>query len=193
MTWIEILFALYKVSLFFDKGVKYMLNLTTKNISYMALFAAMQIVLEYCTKIFEMPQGENIAFSLVAIILCGYLMDWTYGLIVSLVCLGLHFALGLATFYGPLSVIFDYVLPMILIGLTSLIPLVKWKDYDLPIGIVIMGILKTICHLISGWYAFQTPLVANLIYNLPYNIATIIVCFVLFVLIYPHLKKTIYI
>ena len=120
-------------------------------------------------------------------------MDWTYGLIVSLVCLGLHFALGLATFYGPLSVIFDYVLPMILIGLTSLIPLVKWKDYDLPIGIVIMGILKTICHLISGWYAFQTPLVANLIYNLPYNIATIIVCFVLFVLIYPHLKKTIYI
>ena len=169
-----------------------MLKLTTKNMAYMALFAALQIVLEYCTKVFEMPQGGNVAFSLVAIILCGYLMGWAYSLIVSLVCLGLHFALGLATFYGPLSVVFDYLLPMILIGLTSLIPLVQWKGYDLPVGIIIMGVLKTICHLISGWYAFQTPLQANLIYNLPYNIGTIIACFVLFVLLYPRLKKTIH-
>ena len=169
-----------------------MLKLTTKNMAYMALFAALQIVLEYCTKVFEMPQGGNVAFSLVAIILCGYLMGWAYSLIVSLVCLGLHFALGLATFYGPLSVVFDYLLPMILIGLTPLIPLVQWKGYDLPVGIIIMGVLKTICHLISGWYAFQTQLQANLIYNLPYNIGTIIACFVLFVLLYPRLKKTIH-
>ena len=91
-----------------------------------------------------------VTFSLVAIILCGYLMNWGYSLIVSLVCLGLHFALGLATFYGPLSVIFDYLLPMVLIGLTPLIPLLKVGKYELPIGIVITGALKTICHLISG-------------------------------------------
>lgn len=169
-----------------------MLKLTTKNMAYMALFAALQIILEYCTKIFEMPQGGNVAFSLVTILLCGYLMGWSYSLVVSLVCLGLHFALGLATFYGPLSVIFDYLLPMILIGLTPLIPLIQWKGYDLPVGIIIMGALKTICHLISGWYAFQTPLQANLIYNLPYNMGTIIVCFILFVLLYPRLKKIIH-
>ena len=79
------------------------IKLTTKNMAYMAMFAAMQVVLEYCTKFYEMPKGGNCAFSLVAIILCGYLMNWGYSLIVSLVCLGLHFALGLATFYGPLS------------------------------------------------------------------------------------------
>ena len=101
------------------------IKLTTKNMAYMAMFAAMQVVLEYCTKFYEMPKGGNCAFSLVAIILCGYLMNWGYSLIVSLVCLGLHFALGLATFYGPLSVIFDYLLPMVLIGLTPLIPLLK--------------------------------------------------------------------
>ena len=167
-------------------------KLTTKNMAYMAMFAAMQVVLEYCTKFYEMPKGGNCAFSLVAIILCGYLMNWGYSLIVSLVCLGLHFALGLATFYGPLSVIFDYLLPMVLIGLTPLIPLLKVGKYELPVGIIIMGVLKTICHLISGWYAFQTPLKANLVYNLPYNIATIIACFILFVLLYPRLKKAVH-
>ena len=91
------------------------IKLTTKNMAYMAMFAAMQIVLEYCTKIYEMP-----------------------------------------------------------------------------IGIVITGALKTICHLISGWYAFQTPLKANLVYNLPYNIATIIACFILFVLLYPRLKNAVH-
>ena len=54
------------------------IKLTTKNMAYMAMFAAMQIVLEYCTKIYEMPKGGNCAFSLVAIILCGYLMNWGY-------------------------------------------------------------------------------------------------------------------
>ena len=67
------------------------IKLTTKNMAYMAMFAAMQVVLEYCTKFYEMPKGGNCAFSLVAIILCGYLMNWGYSLIVSLVCLGLLF------------------------------------------------------------------------------------------------------
>ena len=169
------------------------LKLTTKNMTYMALFAALQIILEYCTKIYEMPKGGNVAFSLVAILLCGYLMGTAYSLIVSLVSLGIQFALGLAVFYGILSVFFDYIIPMILIGLTPLIPLVKVKQYEIPVGIVIMCVLKTICHLISGWYAFQTPLQANLIYNLPYNIATMVACFVLFMLSYPRLKKIIHI
>ncbi len=169
------------------------LKLTTKNMTYMALFAALQIILEYCTKVYEMPKGGNVAFSLVAILLCGYLMGTAYSLIVSLVSLGIQFALGLAVFYGILSVFFDYIIPMILIGLTPLIPLIKVKQYEIPVGIIIMCILKTICHLISGWYAFQTPLQANLIYNLPYNIATMFACFVLFMLLYPRLKKIVHI
>lgn len=169
------------------------LKLTTKNMTYMALFAAMQIVLEYCTKFYEMPQGGNVAFSLVAIILCGYLMGCAYSLVVSLVCLGLHFALGLAVFYGPLSVLFDYLLPMIFIGLVPLIPLVKVGKFEVPVGIVVMCILKTISHLLSGWYAFQTPLEGNLIYNLPYNIGTMIACVILFMLLYPRLKKIVHI
>ncbi|MDD8048490.1 MAG: energy-coupled thiamine transporter ThiT [Thomasclavelia sp.] len=167
------------------------LTFTTKTMAYMAIFAAIQIVLEYCTHFFEMPQGGNVAFSLVSIFLCSYIMGWGYGVIVSMVCLGLHFALGLAVFYGPWSVIFDYVLPMLLVGMSGLIPLVKVGKYDVPIGIVIMCVLKTICHLIAGALAFNTALIPNLVYNIPYNLGTLVACFILFMLLEPRLKKAV--
>ncbi|WP_294580714.1 energy-coupled thiamine transporter ThiT [uncultured Thomasclavelia sp.] len=172
------------------KNQKFILN--TKTMTYMAIFAALQIVLEYLTQFTpQMPQGGNVAFSLVVLMLCSYLMTPVYGLIVSLVCVGLHFVLGFATFYGALSVIFDYLLPMAIVGLVGLIPLVKINKIELPVGIIIVMVLKTICHLIAGWYAFATPLPANLGYNLPYNIATMVVCFILFMILYPRLKNTI--
>ena len=139
-----------------------------------------------------MPKGGNCAFSLVAIILCGYLMNWGYSLIVSLVCLGLHFALGLATFYGPLSVIFDYLLPIVLIGLTPLIPLLKVGKYGACWNYR-NGCFKNNLSFDFRMVCFpNTVQEANLTYNLPYNIATIIACFILFVILYPRLKQFIY-
>lgn len=172
------------------KNKKFEIN--TKTMSYMAIFAALQIVLEYLTQFTPtMPNGGNISFSLVAIMLCSYLMGASYGLVVSIVCVGLHFVLGLATFYGPLSVVFDYLLPMAIVGLVAFIPTIKKGNLEIPIGIVVVMILKTICHLIAGWYAFATPLEANLAYNVPYNLATLVTCFILFMLLYPRIKKTI--
>ncbi len=158
----------------------------------MAMFAALQITLEWVKKFTpQMPQGGSVAFSLIAIFLCSYIMGWGYGVIVSLVCVGVQFALGLATFYGLVSLILDYFIAMFLVGMTGIIPLVQYKNYEVPIGIVIIMIIKTISHLISGWYAFNAPLLANLGYNLPYNLATLIVCFILFMLLYPRLNKAI--
>lgn len=172
------------------KNKKFEIN--TKTMSYMAIFAALQIVLEYLTQFTPtMPNGGNISFSLVAIMLCSYLMGASYGLVVSIVCVGLHFVLGLATFYGPLSVVFDYLLPMAIVGLVGFIPTIKKGNLEIPIGIVVVMVLKTICHLIAGWYAFATPLEANLAYNVPYNLATLVTCFILFMLLYPRIKKTI--
>ncbi len=167
-------------------------EISTKTMAYMAIFAALQIVLEYLTQFTPtMPNGGNVSFSLVALMMCSYLMGACYGLVVSLVCVGLHFVLGLATFYGPLSLIFDYLLPLAIVGLIGFIPFLKVNKFDFPIGIIIVMVLKTICHLISGWYAFATPLVANLTYNVPYNLATLLTCFILFIILYPRLKKMI--
>lgn len=165
---------------------------TTKTMSYMAIFAALQIVLEWLTQFTpQMPYGGNVSFSLVVIFLCSYVMGWGYGLIVSMVCVGLHFVLGFATFYGPLSLIFDYILPMAIVGLAGIMPLWKYKNIDIPVSIIIVMICKTICHLISGWFAFATPLLANLTYNIPYNAATLVACFILFMILYPRLKNSI--
>ena len=87
------------------KNQKFILN--TKTMTYMAIFAALQIVLEYLTQFTpQMPRGGNVAFSLVVLMLCSYLMTPVYGLIVSLVCVGLHFVLDFATFYGLFLIIF---------------------------------------------------------------------------------------
>lgn len=163
----------------------------TKIMVYMAMFAAIQLTLEPLTKITEMPQGGNVAFSLIALFLASYLLGPVYGFITSMVCLGLHFVLGLATFYGMASLFLDYLIPMALVGICGLIPLWHYKNFDIPIGMIIIMILKTISHLLAGWYAFQTPLAGNLAYNIPYNVGTLIVCFILFVIIYPRLKKII--
>ena len=107
-------------------------HLNVKTMTYMAMFAALQLVLEFLTQFTpSMPQGGNVAFSLIAIFLCSYLMGPLYGVIVGLVCCGLHFALGFATFYGPLSVIFDYVLPLGVCGLAGMFKdgLIE-DDYD---------------------------------------------------------------
>ena len=75
-------------------------EISTKTMAYMAIFAALQIVLEYLTQFTPtMPNGGNISFSLVALMMCSYLMGACYGLVVSLVCVGLHFVLGLFRFF----------------------------------------------------------------------------------------------
>lgn len=158
---------------------------------YIAMFAAIQLALEPMTKITEMPYGGNVAFSLIAIFLASYLLGPIYGFITSMICLGLHFVLGLATYYGIASLFLDYIIPMGLVGICGIIPLWHYKNWDIPIGMIIIMIFKTISHLLAGWYAFQTPLQGNLMYNIPYNFGTLVVCFILFIVIYPRLKKII--
>ena len=118
-------------------------EINTKTMAYMAIFAALQIVLEYLTQFTpQMPRGGNVAFSLVALMLCSYLMGPIYGLVVSLVCVGLHFVLGLATFYGALSVIFDYLLPMAIVGS-------GWKRMERYIRGKFFTLVDTGCRLVN--------------------------------------------
>lgn len=165
-------------------------ELNTRNMVFISLFAGLQIVLELLTQFApQMPQGGNVAFSLIAIFLCSYLMSYQYAFVLSMICLVLHFVLGFSTYYGIASFMFDYVLAMSVIAFASLIPSIKFKKTIIPIGIIVTMILKTCCHLLAGWYAWSTPLVGNLAYNLPYNIATTASCFVLFILLFPRLKR----
>ncbi len=63
-------------------------NQKVRVMAFMAMFVAIQLVLEPLTKITEMPKGGNISFSLIALFLASYLLGPVYGIIASLVCLG---------------------------------------------------------------------------------------------------------
>ncbi|MDE6952433.1 MAG: energy-coupled thiamine transporter ThiT [Erysipelotrichales bacterium] len=165
------------------------MNKKTKMMVYMAMFVAIQLVLEPLTKITDMPYGGNVAFSLIALFLASYLLGPLYGCIASMVCLGAQFVLGLATYYGVVSLFLDYVIPMMLVGLCGVIPLWRYKGWVIPLGMIPIMIIKTISHLLAGWYAFEIPLRGNLLYNLPYNAGTLVACFILFIIIYPRLEK----
>ncbi len=174
-------------------------KLNTKAISYMALFVAMHIVLEYIFKIIPgQPQGGNITLALLPIFLSAYLMGPGYGIIVGLVCSAVQFALGLAVFYGPWSVLLDYVLPLAVLGLAPLFKSIKLKNGELYTGIFVCMVLKYFIHVLSGAWLFgqyapkgMNPWVYSLGYNAIYNVGTLILTYVVFVIVYPRVKNSI--
>ena len=82
--------------------------------------------------------------------------------------------------------------------MAALIKNIKIKETELPLGIIITMILKYIIHVLSGALLFASyapanmnPWLYSILYNLPYNLGTMILCFVVFTIIYPRMKHLI--
>jgi len=172
----------------------------TRSVSFMALFIAMEIVLEYvCKLIPAMPQGGGVSFAYVPILLAAYLMGPGAGVIVGLGAAALQFALGLASYWGPWSVILDYVLPLAVLGLAPFVPNVSLSKRDIHIGIGVLFVVKYFIHVVSGGWLFASyaptgmnPWMYSLAYNLPYNLASMVATWIIFELIWPRLSATSY-
>ena len=175
-------------------------KLNTKAVAYMALFVAMQVVLEAIFMIIPgQPQGGSITLSLLPIYLGAYLMGSGYGLIIGLTSSLLQFALGLASYWGPWSVMLDYVVPLTICGVAGFFPDIKVAGKEFPLGIVIASLLKYGSHVLSGAWLFgayapegMNPWIYSLIYNFFYNFWTMLITIIVFMLIYPRLKKAIH-
>ena len=108
----------------------------------------------------------------------------------------LQFVLGIALYYGPWSVLLDYVLPLAVCGLASLIKIVRVRNVNLYLGVIMSMVLKYLCHFASGAFLFGSyvpegmhPVIYSLGYNLPYNLATLVVAYIAVTLLYPVLHK----
>ncbi len=164
--------------------------------NYIALFSAIQIILEVFNRFIpSMPQGGSVSFSLIAIFLASYLLGVKVGVLVGLISSILQFVLGITVFYGWWSMLLDYVLPLSICGLAGLFKNIRYKNIEIPVGIVwVMGI-KFIFHYLSGIFLFseyagnQNIYLYSLVYNLGYNIVTLVVSLILVTLIYPSLLK----
>lgn len=173
-------------------------DLNVKTMVQLAMFMAITIILGYVNKMIpEMPQGGAfISIDIVAIFLCAYLMGAGYGVICGIGVSILQFVLGIATYWGPWSVLLDYVLPLAICGIAPLLKSQIIKGIPIYWGIILAMFLKYLCHFASGAFLFaeyapenMNPIVYSLGYNLPYNFTSLILCMIVVPILYERLKK----
>ena len=146
-----------------------------------ALMLAIASVLSVI-KIVDMPYGGSITLlSMFPLILIAYrygtrfglLTGFTYGLIQLL--LGLD-NLSYATSFGAVIAIlvFDYLLAFLVLGLGGLFrKAVPHQGAALALGAAFTGVLRYLCHVISGatvWYGLSVPSAESLNYSFGYNL-----------------------
>lgn len=172
---------------------------TTRSMAQLAMFMAVTVVLGYINKLIpEMPQGGTISIDILAIFLCAYTMGAGYGVICGIGVSVLQFILGQAVYYGPWSVLLDYMLPLAVIGVAALFKNIKIGKFELYIGVIVAMVLKFLSHFCSGAFLFgmyapegMNPLVYSFVYNIWYNVATMIVCLILVPILYNRFKNII--
>lgn len=164
---------------------------TTRDLVFMAMYAAMFVVLDRLTDMvpmFAMPQGGKLNLGTIALLLASYHLGWQKGLITGLVANGLLYVTGSMNFYGSvISLVFDYLLAYTGYGLASLFP--NWKL--LFSGIIITNLFRLACSTFSGCVAWETEFWASLAYNANYIIPTLIVDAIVVPLIYRAVQPVI--
>lgn len=175
-------------------------KLNSKTMSYMAMFTALHIILQVMFNVIPgQPQGGNISLDLLPILLVSYIMGAGYGLLVGVMATCLQFALGIAHFYGPWSVVLDYLVPVAIVGGASLFKNIHIKSFTIYTGILVTMILKFVSHFISGVWLFaeyvpegMNGFVYSFGYNIVYCLPTLILCYIAFVIIYPRIQRAIH-
>ena len=144
---------------------------TTQMLTNAALCLALSFILSYI-KLFELPQGGSVTCaSLLPVIAFAYAYGLAPGLVVG-------FAYGLLQMIqdpwivGFTQAMLDYPIAFGAIGLAGLAHKLPSK-YGFVVGIVLVGIVRFVCHTVSGVvffasYAEGTGL-SPLVYSLSYN------------------------
>ena len=166
-------------------------KINTRDLVFMALYAALFVVLDFVTNTFDlfaMPQGGHLGLGTIALLLASYHLGWQKGAIVCLVSNVLLYITGSMNFYGSvISLFFDYIIAYTGYGFASRFPNVRYFFS----GILITSLFRLACSTFSGVAAFGSPLGASLVYNAGYIIPTMIVDLIVVPLLYYRIKPLI--
>ena len=168
-----------------------MKKLSTRDIVYIAMYAALFVALDRLTdmvSLFKMPQGGKLNFATVALLLSSYHLGWRKGILCGLVANGLLFVTGSMNFYGSvISLFFDYIFAYTAYGLADLFP-----NYGLLFtGTIITNLIRLACSTFSGCVAWETEFMASLAYNANYIIPTMVVDAIVVPLVYKAIQPVI--
>ncbi len=160
---------------------------TTKDLVYMALYAALFIVLDVAVNtlgILQMPNGGSLGVSVIPLLMASYHLGWQKGTVVAVLSILLQYVTG--PMYTPdlIGFLLDYFFAFSVYGLASLFPNYKWF-YS---GVLVTNLVRLISSTLSGILVWETAPWASLVYNATYMIPTTILCLVLLPLVMPRIK-----
>lgn len=173
-----------------------MRNQKVKMLVEMAVSIAIALVLNKLS--FPLPQGGSISLEMLPIIIVSFRWGVGAGFMTGLAEGLLQLLFG-ATIVHPAQLIIDYPLPFALVGLAGLFKTAldaKGAGVKIFLGTLLGGILRFLCHLISGVVFFgqyapegQNVWIYSTIYNGTYMIPSILVCIIVLLAIRKPLAK----
>lgn len=171
-----------------------------RNMSFMALYAALYVVLKYVGNLIpflQMPNGGSIELELIAVFIASWHLGWKYGIGVALLSWLITFVLGSGRwFLNPMQYALDYFIPLIVVGIGSLFG--GKSAYKYYIGVIVSMVLKYVSNVLSGVYYWPpeeevagsaAAWLYSLNYNAWYNLVTCIACAVIVPLLISRLVK----
>ena len=176
-----------------------MKNSKTRTLCEAAMLIALAQILSYI-KLYEFPNGGSVDFAMVPIILFAVRHGCGWGAGVGFVYGFLQYFAGNGIAIDWTTIICDYFLAYTLLGFgAGLLPRSKGSVY---LGTVIGGGLRFLAHYIIGavvwgkWMpescfgmTMTSPWFYSLLYNGSYMLLDILICLVIFALLYKPLKK----
>lgn len=167
---------------------------------FISIYCALALVLDYIKSfipLLNMPSGGSINIALLPIAVASFHMGASDGIVVGFLWWIVSSLLGFNNqFISIPQYVFDYILPSIIIGASSIFYRKK-NLFEIEIGIFIMMLIRTICLILSGvifWsdgaglYS-KTAWIVSITYNLPYSVATLIILLLVTPVVLRSLKK----
>ena len=163
-------------------------GITVKDLCFMALYAAIFIVLDYIAHLLpllQMPQGGSVGLGTIALLLASYHLGWKNGIVVGMLSVPLQYITGQMYVNGIFGLVFDYIVPFGIYGIASMFV----NKGDLYPGIIFTNLIRFACHVMTGVVIWETALWGSITYNGPYMLATCIVDILVVPILYKRLKS----
>lgn len=180
------------------------MNKRTSEFVFIAFYAALGVVLNYCTEFLpNMVNGGTLELTVIAIFIASYHLGWKDGIITGILCWVVGMFFGLSNYIvTPMQTLLDYVVPVVGVGLASAFPplhLGKLKISNIYVGSFFGMFIKFASHVLAGVYYWfpegdaagsLTSWIFSLQYNIGYNMITLICVLIVVPILLSILQKS---
>lgn len=180
------------------------MNNKTRNYVFLAFYAALAVVLHYCTKFFpQMPNGGTLELEVIAIFIASFHLGWKYGMAAGLLAWVVGTLFGLSNYIvSPMQTMLDYIVPAMAPGIASIMPRIRlwrFKCSNVYPGIIVGVLIRYISYTLAGVY-FWFPegsasgslaawIYSGWTYNLAFNILTLVASIIIVPVLLIALRK----